>query len=204
MSFVLEALKKQEAQGDPDAAVSLARQTAYRQRYRLWMGLFGVAMALNAVVLFWVFGLPLLRSADAPAGPAPAAAALDGPPPAGADAAPRPSAPAGADPAVPGTGEPAAAAEPAVAPRPEPRPAPRPIPVTLDRLPDDARTRFPGIAFSTHIYAEDADLRAIVANGQRLQEGDRIRGLEILAITETGVVLRFERYDVTVPIVGEW
>jgi general secretion pathway protein B len=71
-------------------------------------------------------------------------------------------------------------------------------------LPSAARARFPGIVFSTHIYAEDADLRAIVANGQRLREGERVRGLRIREITETGVVLAFEDYLVEVPIVTDW
>ena len=97
----------------------------------------------------------------------------------------------------------ATAQEPAAEAVPARRAAP-PTTIGLGNLPTDARTRFPGIAFSTHIYSEDPELRAIVANGQRLAEGDRIRGLEILAITETGVTLAFENYRVEVPIVTDW
>jgi hypothetical protein len=94
-------------------------------------------------------------------------------------------------------------AEPAVqaaAPRAEPE-SPR---VSLEDLPSAVRRRLPGLAFSTHIYAEDADLRAVVANGRRLQEGDRIRGVEILEINEGGVLLAFEGYRVQVPMITDW
>lgn len=200
MSFVLEALKKQEAGHDPDAAVVLSRQALERRRSRLWITLFGIAVAVNAGLVIWMFGMPWLQPpapGQDPALPEVGAAAPKAsqperaPPPA---APPQPAEPA--PPAQPPNGRSAAGTGPA--------PAPRVRQVTLQNLPDDARTRFPGIAFSTHIYAEDAALRAIVANGQRLQEGDRVRGLEIVAITEDGVVLAFENYRVEVPIVTDW
>jgi len=214
VSFVLEALKKQEAGQDPDAAVSLARQAVERRRFRLWVTLFGVAVAVNAGLLTWMFGIPWLPTADPPAhtssvpeggGASPGAASPTQrtAPAAGSQPADPPS----SAPADAGAAAPSAAAMP---PRPDDNPAamaepaPRIRDVTLQNLPADARSRFPGIAFSTHIFAEDADLRAIVANGQRLQEGDRIRGLEIVAITEAGVVLAFENYRVAVPIVTDW
>jgi hypothetical protein len=224
MSLVLEALKKQEAGSDPDAAVSLARQANQRRRHRLWMGLFGVAMVANVAVVFWVFGLPWLRNmqdappatvstppdpADDAASPG-AAPAADPPTTARNTPAPDPVDP----PALGGSNPPTTA--PATAPADSLRPAlaaaaaataapPRArTHVLLGELPTSARSRFPGIAFSSHIYAEDRDLRAIVANGQRLTEGERIRGLEILEITESGVVLAFERYAVEVRIAGDW
>jgi hypothetical protein len=76
--------------------------------------------------------------------------------------------------------------------------------LALRELPADARGRFPGLAFSTHVYSEHADLRAVVANGQRLIEGDRIQGVQIDEITETGVVLAFERFLVEVPVFTDW
>lgn len=216
MSFVLEALQKQEAAGDPDAAVSLARQATERRRYRLWAGLFAAAVVVNLLVLGWVFGPLLLREAVPPA-PDPSSAAVA--PQAAVSRPPEPQ-PAAR------LAEPVAVAAPTAAPGPatrparaqptptgpatearatdRPGPAPRPLDVALRDLPAAARARFPGLAFSTHIYAEDADLRAIVANGQRLSEGDRVSGLEIVEITETGVVLAFERYRVHVPIVTDW
>ncbi len=170
MSFVLQALQKQEAAGDAAAAVSLAQASAQRRRYRLWMGLFAVAMAVNAGLLVWVFGVPRWN-AQTPA----AATASSAPPPANA----APTAPESSVTATPpplrtpdtrsDTAIPANAAPEQSAPAAPQR-------VTLQSLPAQVRQRFPGIAFSTHIYSADADLRAIVANGERLTEGERIRG----------------------------
>lgn len=228
MSLVLEALKKQEAGQDPEAAVSLARASNARRRHRLWAGLFAVAMAVNAALLVWVFVLPATtgsripdptvtppahegtedtgtastEGAERPGGTRSAESAGD------SIAQPRLRAPQNPTPESAPTAAPAEA--PAQTITPPPTAAARPAPaaavrrVRLGELPADVRRRFPGIAFSTHIYADDADLRAVMANGQRLTEGDRIRGLELLEITEDGVVLGFERYEVVVPIVTDW
>ncbi|MDZ7670208.1 MAG: general secretion pathway protein GspB [Gammaproteobacteria bacterium] len=192
MSFVLQALQKQEAAGDAAAAVSLAQGAAQRRRHRLWMALFAVAMAVNAGLLVWLFGVPrwnAVAPAETAAGSAqPAAVVIE-------------SRPADTEPAIqPPRPEPTASESP----RPAAAAPPAPRRVSLQALPAEARQRFPGIAFSTHIYAEDADLRAIVANGERLTEGERIRGLEIVEITEGGVLLAFERYLVEVPIATDW
>lgn len=196
MSFILEALKKQEAGRNPDAAVSLARQTVERRRSGLWVTLFGIAVAANAGLLIWTFGLPWLPSSErARTMPVPESAeSTRGAAVPASEASPPPAAPAATPPRADDGPTATAVSEP----------PPRVREVALQNLSADARARFPGIAFSTHIYAEDADLRAIVANGQRLQEGDRIRGLEIVAITEAGVVLAFENYRVAVPIVTDW
>lgn len=203
MSYVLEALKKQEAGNDPDAAVSLAQAAAHNRRQRRWAGWFAVALMVNVALLGWVFGLPLLQTRP----PAPESAGL-----------PQPQTPAAgpSDSAVPATSDPAAEVpaghgQPAHAPA-VPAPVQAPVPaqpaplqrVSLGRLPSAARGRFPGIAFSAHIYSEDADLRAIVANGKRVQEGERVAGLVIREISESGVVLEFERYLVEVPMVTDW
>lgn len=243
MSFVLDALKRQEADGNPDAAVALATATSARQRHRFWRALFAAAMLVNVLVLAWFGGLA--DWFDAPPGNAaavpgatlerPAAAATGGPTgaagtpaPMAAPAAPTPpavaapaSAPSGAP--ISAARAPAAAAPTDAAPEqagapvnaggkaelPAAPPARAPAQPEVQRLalgdlPDDARRRLPGMVFSTHVYADDPDLRAVVANGQRLTEGQRIRGLEILEITEGGVVLAFERYEVEVPIVTDW
>jgi hypothetical protein len=76
--------------------------------------------------------------------------------------------------------------------------------IALDSLPPAARSRFPGIVISTHVYAEDPAMRAIVVNGARLQEGDLVSGLEIREINEFGVVLEFEAYLVDVPVFTDW
>lgn len=76
--------------------------------------------------------------------------------------------------------------------------------IALDALPPAARSRFPGIVISTHVYAEDPALRAIVVNGERLQEGQQVAGTTIREINEFGVVLEFESYLVDVPVFTDW
>jgi hypothetical protein len=214
MSLVLEALQRQEAAGDANAAVSLAKATSQRRRHRLWLTLFLIAMAANAVLLAWVFGPGLMGTPQTTeiAEAAPGTAAGTSPETTRSSAVGDPvSGPGAAQPATNPAQDAARVAEtvnglppPTLGPSATPRPPPAPQRVTLRNLPQDARTRFPGIAFSTHIYADDADLRAIVANGQRLQEGERVRGLEIVEINESGVVLAFERYLVELPIATDW
>ena len=47
-------------------------------------------------------------------------------------------------------------------------------------------------------------MRAIVVNGERLQEGSQVNGLTIREINEFGVVLEFESYLVDVPVFTDW
>jgi hypothetical protein len=192
MSFVLEALQKREAETDPDAAVSLARAGMERRRHRLWLLLFCVAVAFNLGLVSWLILGP---------------AEVDQPLPASAASEPVAAAePASVMPSLTVTRESDAVevAAPASPPPARPRPPPAPTRIALRDLPAPVRARLPGLAFSTHIYAEDADLRAVVANGQRLTEGDRIHEVGIHEITEFGVVLAFERYLIEVPVFTDW
>ena len=96
-------------------------------------------------------------------------------------------------------------APPGTAPQPVEAPPPRVLErIALDALPPAARSRFPGIVISTHVYAEDPTLRAIVVNGARLQEGDQVAGMTLREINEFGVVLEFESYLVDVPVFTDW
>ena len=74
----------------------------------------------------------------------------------------------------------------------------------MNSLPSAQRARFPELTFSTHIYADDADLRAIVVNGTRLEEGDRLENLSLSEITEDGAVFRFEDRLVLVSVLDGW
>jgi general secretion pathway protein B len=83
-------------------------------------------------------------------------------------------------------------------------PAPTAEPVPVSSLPGSQRQRFPDLEFSTHVYADDADLRAIVVNGTRLLEGDRLGNLRLHEITEEGAVFRFEDRLVSVSVLDAW
>lgn len=239
MSYLLEALKKQEAEENPDAAVALSLVTQRQRRQRRLSLLLWAALTVNvcvlAALLLWPGGLsrwlgesaaqltaagsgndaapeaaPAGARAAAPAAaaeatgsamaaaePTPTSASADGAATVPAAAVATTDAPAAAKPTVP---------QPAISPA-QAKPETARIdttPVSLDALPASVRARFPGIVFSTHIYADDRDLRAVVANGRRLSEGDRLGEVGVSEITETGVILTFEDYQIAVPVVGFW
>jgi hypothetical protein len=215
VSLVLEALRKQEAEQNPEAARTIAFVRAERRRRYFWSGMVAAALVLNAAVLIWLFGNPDLIASRGPAGSlAGTASQTAAPVPDPAAGAPeRREAPGEAAAATVGEDLPGVAVAPgatADAPgtaiaaatlEPPPRRLER---ITLDRLPSGPRSRFPGIVISTHVYAEDRDLRAVVANGERLGEGDHVRGLPIDEITANGVVLEFESWLVEVPVFSDW
>ncbi len=76
--------------------------------------------------------------------------------------------------------------------------------ITFAELDGATRARFPEIEVSTHIYAEEADLRAVVFERRRLQEGDTIAGLPLVHITEAGLVVRFEGQLIELSVLDDW
>ena len=84
------------------------------------------------------------------------------------------------------------------------RSQPAVVRTTLAELPAPARQRFPELSFSTHIYADDPELRAVVINGTRLTEGQTLNDVVVHEITEDGAVFAFEGYLVSVAVLAEW
>ncbi|MFV2090111.1 MAG: general secretion pathway protein GspB [Pseudomonadales bacterium] len=174
MSYILDALKKAEAERDPQARARLAIEQTEGRKHRLLI--YGVILALmaNAVVLTWLFYPDMQRVVSA-----------------------RPI-------AQQTSGRSTSATE---QPTPQTPAAPRASKIertTLKALPAAVAARLPRLEFSSHIFAEDADLRAVVVNGQRLEEGDRIGAVTLVEITEDGAVMAFERYLITVPVLENW
>jgi hypothetical protein len=210
MSYILDALKKSEAENDPAAAANLAlTQQRESARNRTIAALIVVALLANAAVLLWIFR-PDPGSWGAPASPPVAVVRPEAEPEAAPAQRSQPATPPPASPEVSAPREVAAAdvrvigkapPEPALA---APKRPPARIRTQLADLPDDPRSRFPGLAFSTHVYAEDAVLRAVVANGTRLQEGDRLSDVTVEEITEDGVIVAFENYLVEIPVIESW
>ncbi len=230
MSYILDALKKAEADRDPEARASLAMAQHQRRRSRWLAYVIVIALIANAAILLWLFLPQPQQQTTAREGAPPAAAQQaqqepmrqpqQAPPPARNIA--QPSAPAAVEttptqrpttPAAISTSPSAQAAQPRMAaetatgetiigPGSAPAPASEPLPVSS--LPPGQRERFPALSFSTHIYADDADLRAIVVNGTRLEEGDRLDDLYLHRITEDGAVFRFEGRLVSVSVLDEW
>ena len=191
MSYILDALKKAEADQDPEARTSLALARHEQRRSRLLAYGLLVALIVNAIVLLWLF-LPerWLGSAISDDSTRPPAAPVRP-----AEQAPAPS--RTQPPVATGTTD-------EVSIRPISSNAALPQPVPLSRLPADVRRRFPDLRFSTHIYADAPDLRAIVVNGVRLEEGDRLENLRLQEITEEGAVFLFEQRSVSISVLDEW
>lgn len=205
MSLILEALRKSEAERRrgqvPDVAAELppARMAhARRTPAWLWPALAVGALALVAA-LWWS-----LRDAAPPAPPAtppqPAATQAETaspalvarphsvapaivpvpaqsqaqpvpapiPPPVAAVATPRPEPP-----------------QPSAAPAPPPTIAPPPL-ATPEDIPTTTASR---TELTMHVWDESAARRFVILNGQRMGEGDRNGGLQVLSIERDGVVI---------------
>ncbi len=198
MSYILDALKKADAErardaaavpdlhAQADAAVHGARAPASR-----WPLLGGVAL-LIALALWWAwpwFG-------NAPSAPAPVAAA-----------APRVDAPlAPVALPMPAAQAPPAAMVPAVKPTPRfaaPAPAtasasaPMHTPL-LAELPAELRSQLPALAVGGSVYSPNAASRIVILNGQVFREGDKpLDGLvvERIGLKSTLLVFRGTRFE---------
>jgi hypothetical protein len=224
MSYILDALKKAEADRDPDARASLAMAQHDRRRNRWLAYAVVIALIANAAILLWLFvpeddaapptAAEVRPTTAQPPGPEPVERL--GTPTANVSPTAQPQAttpvqqPLRTEPALirpPAASEPpsstaAATGETIIGPDSVLASAAEAVPVSS--LPDAQRRRFPNLEFSTHIYADDADLRAIVVNGSRLEEGDRLQNLVLSQITEEGAVFRFEGQLVSVSVLDDW
>ena len=75
------------------------------------------------------------------------------------------------------------------------KPIPTPEPEPAVALPE----------FSTHVFADDPQLRAVTLDGRRLTEGELIGpGMRLLEITESGVVLDFNGERIEFDVLQDW
>lgn len=227
MSYILEALKRADAERDRGAvptlhshAIPAAANTKSRTPVANWIA----AIALLALVvlgaLWWTLGrqpapvTPVVLApvalpppapppavvAAAPAMPAaPVAPAIVTPPRPAPAAAPRKT----AEPQRAATPRPAAsavAAAPPQAPNPAPRAsAPHGLIYNVGDLPDDIRAQLPKLAISGVTYSAQAAYRMLIVNGQVLHEGDEpAPGLTLETIRQKDMVLRFKGYRYSV------
>ncbi len=217
MSYILDALKKSQAEQNPDSlGLNLTPPPTPVQR-SLWPVIVTVALCANLLFFGWYF---LSASDDnaqtVQANPSPTQSqggaqtmAIDQVAPVQnrpQDSQPRtrnPVQPAATGRAAPITRNPtqrrpaSPTTQPVTAPVPVRSPQPtRSIPVQripLAELSQAEQTLYAGFSYTSHIFTEDADLRAVVIDGQRLQAGDAFKGLKIVEITETGVVFSESR-----------
>ena len=245
MSYILDALKKSEAEADPDAAARISLNQSIERRNRTLVYVACGALLLNGVLIGgWLLSsmgsnAPSVARIEEPAAAVQRETPRQAPPASTAgdsvgnsaanDAA---NSVANADP-QPQFGVPqlsqgsrvsrplplpeetlaaapapqtidrrrAAATQPAAARAPDPIPLPR---RRYNDLSDAKRQRFPGLAFSTHIYAPEPEFRAVVVNGKRVTAGSRVQGIQLVEITESGAVFEFEGEWVEIPVLLEW
>jgi hypothetical protein len=76
--------------------------------------------------------------------------------------------------------------------------------VKVAELPPADRDAFPTLEFSTHIFADDPEMRAVVVNSQRLQEGQSIGEMVLRAVTEDGIIVDYRGHRVAVSVVEDW
>lgn len=68
-------------------------------------------------------------------------------------------------------------------------------------LPDATRAAMPPLAWSGVVYADRADQRLVVVNGQVAREGEQLAtGLQLLQIRPKSVVLRWQGQRIELPL----
>lgn len=217
MSFILDALKKSEAERQRQAGPTLleVRITQPRRRYPLWAVIVGALLGVNAVLAVFVLRKPTATTVEhaepVAAAPAPAIASPPVAPPAHAAAVaalngvtPSPAVAAGSNdgaqadvtPPVSEDAQNPADEEPAV-------PASR---VQVERagpgnygdLPSISQlgAAVPPLQLDLLDYSEQANERYALINMHRVREGDVLpEGPRVLAITRDGVALNYRGQD---------
>ena len=191
MSYILDALKKSEAERSRGALPTLLTppQTPFRSGIVGWV-LIAVLIVNAGLLLGWLYW-PTNTSAPA--------RTADAAPPAAEASAPAP------DVARVSEG-------PATIPKAASLPPDSSVAVAaqapVSAIPNEDNAPAQGdadVSFSTHVYATDPSMRAVTMNGKRFVEGDTIRpGVRIREITETGVVLDVNGRPIPVDVLQDW
>lgn len=225
MSLILEALRKSEAErqreGAPSVAMELppvpARGAGATPRW-VWPTL---AIVVAGAILAGWWGMRTGRSDPAPA--AVAGATFTEPPPPTLAAPPAPAMRPAPMPVPPQVQPPVLSAAPAaaVASPPPAAPAPHPAarmpppatsapaaaaaPATVsaedsEDAPPISATGLPPVKLSMHMWDADPARRFVILDGQRLGEGDRNGGLQVIAIRRDGVIVERGGIRARVPL----
>jgi len=96
---------------------------------------------------------------------------------------------------------------PAATPKRKPKPA-RDYPdsvIPFAALNKSDRDAFPQVEFSTHVYSEDPEFRVLIANGLRLTEGEMLSDtVKLITISENGAVFLHANRLVEIPVLQDW
>jgi general secretion pathway protein B len=201
MSYILEALKKAQAERQLGSAPTLLAvpvgaapaQGALARRRPAWIALSAVALAAVLAVLAWRFQSPALKPAapvavvSAPAQPAATPTAT----PAPAAVPPLAVVPPSAPPPKP------------VAARPAPTPAPAPeeekLP-SLRELPEPIQHAVPALAFGGYMYSKNPADRLLLIDKALRHEGEEVApGLVLEKLLPKAAVMNYKGYRYRVP-----
>ena len=223
MSYILDALRKADAERERGSVPSIHAQPAFAgarpagpaPSSRLWIvvAVIGVLLALvAAMAAYLLFGRSPASEVAKPAAPptstvaaAPAAPAASTPAPvAVAPALPAPPPPVRKARAAPAASAPpaatptTAASAPASTPRPPPTAKTEERIYTLDELPDDIRRQLPALSVGGSMYSPTPASRLVIINGQVLREGEHITpDLLVQQIRLKSAVMSFKGYRYT-------
>lgn len=204
MSFILDALRKSEAERQRQDGPTLLemRPSRPQRRMPLWVIGLGVLLLLNIAVLLWFLlrtpasgsAAHLARApAAAPAAPS-SAPALATPPVLASTAPPAPLlAPSATAPAS-SSAPPNSAHTPAAVPAHSSRPRLEPSDSAAD-LPDYSRVSagLPALRLDLHSYSDQPQQRYALINMHKVQEGDTLpEGPRVVHILSDGVVLSYQ------------
>ena len=136
-----------------------------------------------------------------PANPASAQTAMRAPAPPAAPVATPVPAPL---PPAPATATPTPA--PAITPPPAPAaaapaPAANDVP-TVDEMPADVRGALPALPITMQVYSPDPKRRFAIIEGTRVTEGESVRGVTVVEIRPSGLVLEFHGRRMLMPRPG--
>ena len=208
MSFILEVLKKSEAERQRQAGPALLemRVVARQRRWPLWALVVGVLLVVNVLALAW---FALRSTTTAGRGPmntttaAPPAAITSATP----DATTATMAPTTGGPQAPGSAltTPAGATDPQPAPiegdnPADLEPAVNSVPSTAPVVPEGANLqnyaelngKLPELRLDLHVYAAKPAERYAFINMHKVREGDLTpEGVRVMQITSEGVVLDY-------------
>jgi len=213
MSFILDALKKSEAERQDQAGgeFSSVPVGSDPERSRLWLWLLGGLLAINLAVLVGI----LLRPNVQPSPIEPVIGAPGTPPPAEQQAPVAEPAASFADrvasvrqnQAQPAATVSSASAEPATEAQAQaavsapsaPPPAPSPVP-SIDELRLDGSLELPELHVDIHVYSDDPAERFVFINMVKHREGTTLaEGPVVRKITADGAVLEYRGRSFLLP-----
>ena len=70
---------------------------------------------------------------------------------------------------------------------------------------DEMRQLLASLTFPSHVFADDSSLRSVMIDGRVFREGDSPkRGVALVSITSTGVVLRYRGREIAYNVLEQW